>query len=77
VDAAAPKLGNTITEISLVSPQELALVRSSHIGFNALELVTLANWIESPTFPKVDFSVGFRPLPQMRQTPGQTPGLKP
>jgi hypothetical protein len=48
-----PLLGNTITEITAVSPKEWLLVRRSHIGLNGLELVTLARWIESRDFPRL------------------------
>jgi hypothetical protein len=48
-----PLLGNTITEITAVSPKEWSLTRRSHIGFNGLELVSLARWIESPEFPRL------------------------
>lgn len=46
-----PLLGNAITEISVVSPRELKLVRRSDIGLTSFELATLARWIESPNFP--------------------------
>lgn len=77
VDAAAPKLGNTITELSATSSEELSLVRRSHIGLNGLELVALANWIESTNFPKIDLSVGFRPPPKTRRMQGAAPGPPP
>jgi hypothetical protein len=48
-----PLLGNTITEITAVSPKEWLLVRRSHIGLNGLELVALARWIESRDFPRL------------------------
>jgi hypothetical protein len=44
-------LGNTVTEISAVSPREWTLVRNSHLGLTALELVTLTRWLESVDFP--------------------------
>lgn len=48
-----PLLGNTITEITTLSPKEWLLVRRSHIGFNGLELVALIRWIESRDFPRL------------------------
>jgi hypothetical protein len=48
-----PLLGNTVTEITAVSPTELSLVRRSHMGFNGVELVALARWFESPSFPRL------------------------
>jgi hypothetical protein len=46
-----PKLGNTATEITQVGPQELVLVRRSHVGFTGFELETLAVWMESQGWP--------------------------
>lgn len=46
-----PKLGNSVTEITQTSPQELTLVRRSHIGFTGFELSTLSAWLDSPGFP--------------------------
>ena len=49
--ALTPYLGNTVTEVSKTSPNELTLVRKSYVGLTAFELVTLARWIDSPGFP--------------------------
>lgn len=49
--AVAPKLGNTVTEIAVTSPNELTLTRKSDLGFNGLEIVLLARWFENPGFP--------------------------
>jgi hypothetical protein len=48
-----PLLGNTITEITTVSPNEWLLVRRSHLGLTGLELVALTRWIESRDFPRL------------------------
>jgi hypothetical protein len=45
------KLGNTATEITQTSPQELVLVRRSHVGFTGFELATLSLWLDTPGFP--------------------------
>jgi hypothetical protein len=45
-------LGNTGTKINVVSPTELELIRSSHIGLTAAELLILTKWLESPAFPE-------------------------
>lgn len=45
------RLGNTTTLVTLVAPNRLAYERKSTVGFNALELHALADWMESPTFP--------------------------
>jgi hypothetical protein len=46
-------LGNTVTEITARSPAEWSLVRKSHIGFSALELVALTRWLENTRFPRL------------------------
>lgn len=38
-------LGNTVTEISLKSPDELAFVRNSKIGFTGMEIMALSQWL--------------------------------
>lgn len=45
--AAGTFLGNTITEATLESPDTLKVVRQSHVGFTALELSTIFNWLEA------------------------------
>jgi hypothetical protein len=66
-----PLLGNTITEITAVSPTEWSLVRRSHIGFNGLELVALARWFESESFPRLRFDLPTTdgPRPARRAVP--------
>jgi hypothetical protein len=49
--AVSPMLGNTVTEITVTSPKQLTLVRKSHIGFNALELVLLTRWLDGQLAP--------------------------
>jgi hypothetical protein len=46
IDAIMPLLGNTITEGTLESERKIKIVRQSHSGFNALELVLLAHWLD-------------------------------
>lgn len=50
-----PKVGPTVTEIKQVSPREFSLARKGHLAMTAIELVALANWIESPSFPGWSF----------------------
>ncbi len=52
VTALAPHLGNSTTEVHLASPTQLSLVRSSTAGFTGFELQLLADWLESPNFPR-------------------------
>jgi hypothetical protein len=50
--AAAPRLGNAGTEIIQDGPARLSFVRNSHSGFTGVELHLLADWLESPAFPR-------------------------
>ena len=49
--AVSPKLGNTITEVTAVSPTELKAVRRSDLGLTAIELTLLSRWLDNPAFP--------------------------
>ena len=40
-----PMVGNTVTEITNVSPNEVSLVRNSPIGFTAIEILLLSDWL--------------------------------
>jgi hypothetical protein len=50
--AAASKLGNCVTEVTQMEPRHLSLVRKSGVGLNSIELHLLADWFESPDFPR-------------------------
>ena len=52
VAALAPHLGNSTTEVHLTSPTQLSFVRSSTAGFTGFELQLVADWLESPVFPR-------------------------
>ena len=52
--AASPKLGNTVTEITLTATNQLTLTRKSHLGLTAFELVALTEWLDSQNFPRTD-----------------------
>ena len=62
LDAVEPRLGNAVTEVSVVSPKELSVLRTSHLGLNGLELLTLANWLEGTNFPKLNLDIHYRPI---------------
>ena len=47
----ASHLGEAVTELRSTSPTQMTLVRKSHSGLTALELVSLSRWIESTNFP--------------------------
>jgi len=51
LQAVAPKLGNSVTEVTLLDPSTLHLTRKSHVGMTGVELHLLADWLESPAFP--------------------------
>jgi hypothetical protein len=47
-----PRLGTSVTIVNLTAPDQLTFVRRSTAGFTALELHFLADWLESPQFPR-------------------------
>ena len=67
-EQAGKRLGNTVTEVSAVSPRELKLVRKSHVGLTGFELALLLRWIDSPLFP-----LGYEPPASIRHKPGSKP----
>ena len=56
-----PTLGNTITEITQTAPNELTFTRKAPGGLTAIELFTLASWLEAKNFPGCDLRL---PPPQ-------------
>ncbi len=64
-----PKLGNSITEVSVTSPQELTLVRKSPLGLTGAELIALAHWVESTNFPRLNFEISFGPKRDLPKAP--------
>jgi hypothetical protein len=46
-----PKLGRSATDITQTGSNQLSFMRQSDVGFTALELNLLADWLESPQFP--------------------------
>lgn len=49
--AVSSELGNCVTVVKQVEVNKLSFVRQSTMGFSALELHLLADWLESPQFP--------------------------
>ncbi len=49
---AGPMLGNCATALTRTGNNQLTLARSSTVGFTAFELHLLADWLESPEFPR-------------------------
>lgn len=50
--AMSSQLGNSVTVVSRTAPNQLVFGRKSDIGLTAAELDLLADWLESPTFPR-------------------------
>jgi hypothetical protein len=50
--AAAHKLGNCVTAATVTGPNRISFFRQSNIGFSSIELQLLADWLESPQFPR-------------------------
>ncbi|HLX94679.1 MAG TPA: hypothetical protein VKU37_02945 [Verrucomicrobiae bacterium] len=46
------KLGDSVTDISRTGPDQLTFTRQSSIGFTGFELNLLADWLQSPQFPR-------------------------
>lgn len=61
IQAVAPKLGNTVTEITQTGPAELTFTRKSAGVFTAVEMLALGNWLEGPDFPRFDLKLPPRP----------------
>jgi hypothetical protein len=49
--ACTTNMGNTVTEVTMTGPRELALQRKSPAGFSSFELLLLARWLDAPGFP--------------------------
>ncbi len=45
-----PLVGNTVTEITNVAPNELSVVRNSPVGFTGIEIFLLSDWLGSAGF---------------------------
>jgi hypothetical protein len=52
LNALEPKLGGCVTAVTRTGPAQLTLTRRSELGFSAAELDWLADWLESPQFPR-------------------------
>ena len=61
LDRIGPTLGNTVTEITQTAPDEWTFKRKAPGGLTALELVALANWLETTNFPCYDLRLSPRP----------------
>ena len=50
------RLGNCTTLVTLTASNRLAFERTSTTGFNAVELHLIADWMESPLFPRGSYT---------------------
>ena len=50
--ALETRLGNCVTTVTRTGPAQLTLRRGSSLGFTTAELDWLADWLESPQFPR-------------------------
>ena len=70
-NAAAPWLGNCATAVMRTGPDELSFARRSAIGLTSVELHLLADWLESPQFPRgFNSQVVHRPMPPAKTRAG-------
>ena len=71
LNATKTNLANCVTGVAETGPAQLAFTRVSAAGLTALEMHLLADWLESPQFPRgLNTFVGLRrPLPR----PGAIP----
>ncbi len=70
--AAGPKLWPSVTEVTQTGPAQFSLKRRSSVGFTALELHLLADWLESPKFPHSLHTLA-APAPDARPAPAPPP----
>lgn len=61
--AIKPKLGSSTTLITCTGTNQLSFIRQSTVGFTGAELQLLADWLESPQFPRGLYSL-LTPSPQ-------------
>ena len=58
-----PLVGNTVTEITRVAPNELSVVRNSPVGFTGIEIFLLSDWLSTAGSAPVDSQ---SPAPETR-----------
>jgi hypothetical protein len=72
--AAMPRLGPAVTEVAQPDAMTLTFARGSHLGLTAFEMNALADWMESPQFPRGLYTLVRKlparpPVPRGRNTP--------
>ena len=61
LEVVEPRLGNCTTEITVPTANQLVFARKSTVGFTGAELQLLADWLESPQFPRGLYSLSVSP----------------
>ena len=51
INSISNQLGNTVTQITRTDSNRLSLVRQGPVALTGMELMVLAQWLESPRFP--------------------------
>ena len=67
--ALEPELGNCVTAVKRTGPAQLSFTRNSALGLTAAELDLLADWLESPRFPRGLNTFLGEPVPLPRPQP--------
>jgi disulfide bond formation protein DsbB len=71
--AVGPKLGPSGTEVTLTGSSQLSAKRKSSVGFTAVELHLLVDWLESPSFPRGLYSLTAPPAGAGQMPEGAPP----
>jgi hypothetical protein len=68
------KLGDCASVVTRTAPAQLSLARRSSVGLSSVELHLLADWLESPQFPRgLHTTLGW-PGPPLRKKPARPAG---
>jgi hypothetical protein len=71
--AISPKLGNCTTVLAATGPNQLSFMRKSSAGLTSAELHLLADWLESPQFPRSLHTLMVVPQKPPQRTPNLVP----
>jgi hypothetical protein len=69
LQALEAKLDNCATAVTRTGPNELSFTRGSSLGLTAIELHLLADWLESPRFPRGLHTFEAAPAPLLQPKP--------
>jgi hypothetical protein len=62
IQVLIPRLGNTVTGISLDGERQLTFTRKGDLGLTGMEVHLLADWLEAPNFPAGWHTLDVEPL---------------